>query len=114
MAKQWIASDLREIIVLEEGAEATVLGVTTTAWTTVSGAGELRANIRYESESERVRAGRNEGRESIVVVTRKGPAVTPKNRIQWRGDPYVVTGFPQYLDIRRLFFKFSAVRTDAD
>ena len=113
MAKQWTSSDLREIITLQESTTVTTSGEDAVTWDTVSGAGSIRASVREEKEYERIRAGRNEGKESVVIVTRKGLPVTPKNRFLWRDNKYQVVGFAESVDVRRLWIRFTGVRTDA-
>ncbi len=114
MAKRLHSGDLREVFELQESTLNVVLSEETTTWDTVSGCDDVRAKIEYESEPERVRAGRNEGRESIKITTRKDLPATPKNRVLWRSEYFQITGFPQFLDARRMWIRFSAVRTDAD
>ncbi len=114
MAKRLHSGDLREVFELQESTLNVVLGEETPSWDTVSDCDAVRAKIDYESESERVRAGRNEGRESIKITTRKGLPATPKNRVLWRSEYFRIVGFPQFIDARRMWMKFSAVRTDAD
>lgn len=108
------SSDCKEPFSLETPTIVDESGDDDVTWAVVAGAGALRGNIRYEREDERVRAGRNEGRESIVVTTRKGPTVLPKHRITWRGEVYQVKGFAKYIDENRHWIQFTAVRTDAD
>lgn len=114
MARQFVASDFREVITHQVGAKSYASGEETVTWSTVVGEDALRVSIRQEKESERVRAGRNEGAESLIVTMRKGATITPASRFIWRGEAYQVAGFPKAIDARRLFFSFPGVRTDAD
>jgi SPP1 family predicted phage head-tail adaptor len=108
------SGEMRELFELQEPSIVDTKGEDTVTWPTVAGASAVRAHIREEKEYERVRAGRNEARESIIVTTRKDLTVTPENRILWRGSVYQVVGFPQYVGVRRLWIRFAAIQTDAD
>lgn len=113
MAKRMTSGDLRETIALQTATRALVSGEETLTWATVAGDDAVRAEIRYEREYERIRAGRTEANQSIVVTIRKDHTVTPEHRILWRGDTYEVEGQPRFVDDRRMWIRFEAVITDA-
>ena len=105
-----VASDLRERIDIQTVVETNNSGELLAVWSTTSSS--VPAGIRYESEGERVRAGRNEGRQSLMVTIREGIDVIPKQRIIYDGAYWEVVGYPREVPNRRRFFMFPVVRTD--
>jgi SPP1 family predicted phage head-tail adaptor len=114
MPKTFTAGDFRERFDLQAGTVASSNGVDTTTWAAVAGWSAVPAHVRYETEGERIRAGRNEARETIVVTIRDASNITPQHRIVWQSAAWQVLGFPAYVDVRQRFQKFTAVRTDAN
>lgn len=112
MAKRLHSGDLREVFALQAPSRVFTRGEEDVTWVDVDECSDVRGAIEYESESERVRAGRNEGRESIKIMTRKGLPATPEHRIVWRSEAFQIVGFPRFIDARRLWIKFTAIRTD--
>ena len=107
-----VASDLRETIRIETLSRSNTKGEITETWSTLSGATTVPAHIRYESESERVRGGRNEGKQSLIVTIRGEFDVDPSMRVVYDGAYWQVVGFPREIPGRRRFFRFPVVRTD--
>jgi len=106
------SSDLRERVTLESNTPTYTKGERTNNWTTDQA--NIPADIRYETEHERVRAGRNEADQSVRVRIRNNWTVTPEKRISWNGDYWMVNGFPKSPDKKRRFLDFIAIRTDSD
>lgn len=114
MAKPFTPGDLRERIEHQVGTRTVTHGVESLAWADVAGEDSVPAAIRYESSHERFRAGRQEADVSIVVTVRAEIAITPASRIVWESAAWQVVGYPTYIDPRRRYLRFVAVRTDAD
>lgn len=113
MPKTLTAGDLRERIALYEFTAAEADGFTTYTTTALTAYTAVHANIRQETEGERIRAGRTEARQTVVVTVRKEIPITPELAFTWLdGALWNVLTYPAAVDHRRRFQRFVAVRTD--
>lgn len=112
--KTIIASDLREDVDIQGYTTTNTKGHKTKSWSTSES--DVPAMIDFESDAERVRNGRTEADQSIKVTMRAEMEsdVDQTKRLLWEGDYWMVAGIPGFVDRRRRFIRFPAVRTDAD
>lgn len=105
------SSDLKDRIAVQAVTKTNVLGVLSETWATVID--KAPASVIYESDSERIRAGREEASQSIRVIVRSEIPIDQTTRIQHDGATWEVAGFPKPIDNRRRFKQFVAIKTDS-
>lgn len=113
MARRKRTRRYRHRITIEANDPTFVSGDKTDDWDAITDGEDVPCDVRYETTNERVRAGRNEGNQSIVVELRNHFTITPSHRIEWDSAYWEVNGFPWHPDLRHRFMRFAAVKTDS-
>ena len=105
------ASDLRERISIQTVTKTNTKGVLVESWS--DSLTNVPARVEFESDYERIRAGREEATQSIKVFVRSEISIDQKARIIWDSATWQVIGFPRTVDKRRRFQRFVATKTDS-